>query len=200
MNVETLQDQYDTVKAKTTKSHVLQWGQLTFTDEPIGDFESGKDAEKPDFWTMLKSKGKRAIKDTFKYESRSTELKNDFAVDSRDIKLHYHYTKVMNDPTEENQKELQDEISNRMKVDKIFKEAFGHHMEAIQNGTTPNPTDFECYRTLIAAFEEKCMKIDDYSLKYMKALVAECEAIKAFPSALDATMHRLTKTCQSSTQ
>lgn len=45
MGRETLQQQYNTVKKETTKSHVLQWGQTSFTSEPIGDFESGKFGE-----------------------------------------------------------------------------------------------------------------------------------------------------------
>merc|ERR1712227_451528 len=52
IKTETLQDQYKTVKKETTKSPVLQWGQLSFTSEPIADFQSGKDAKKADFWTQ----------------------------------------------------------------------------------------------------------------------------------------------------
>jgi len=50
IKTETLQDQYNNVKNETTKSPVLQWGQLNFTSEPIADFQSGKDAKKADFW------------------------------------------------------------------------------------------------------------------------------------------------------
>merc|ERR1711865_702611 len=35
IKTETLQDQYNNVKNETTKSPVLQWGQLNFTSEPI---------------------------------------------------------------------------------------------------------------------------------------------------------------------
>ena len=35
---ETLQEQYNTVKKTTSKSPVLQWGELDFTSEPIADF------------------------------------------------------------------------------------------------------------------------------------------------------------------
>jgi hypothetical protein len=51
-------------------------------------------------------------------------------------------------------------------------------MEAIKNGKIPLPTDFDCYRLLVATYEKQCMKIDDYSLKFFKVLVAECEDIK----------------------
>lgn len=39
VSIETLSQQYDTVKAKTTLSPVLKFGDLSFMDEPIGDFE-----------------------------------------------------------------------------------------------------------------------------------------------------------------
>jgi len=38
MGQETLQSQFDTVKKETTKSHAMQWGDVSFTSEPIGDF------------------------------------------------------------------------------------------------------------------------------------------------------------------
>ena len=125
--------------------------------------------------------------------------KNQFAIDSRDIQLHYLYNNVMRSPTPENHKALSDEVAHRMKIDKIFEEAFPAHMEGIKNGAKYLPTDFECYRNLMNVFEEKCEKLDDYSLKYAKAFVAECEALKAFPSAIDGTMHRINKACKNPT-
>lgn len=47
---ETLQEQYGNVKKLTTKSPVLQWGELDFTSEPIADFQSNTDASGDDFW------------------------------------------------------------------------------------------------------------------------------------------------------
>ena len=49
---ETLQEQYNTVKKETKRSHVLQWGDLSFSSEAIGDFESGNDtiAKARKFW------------------------------------------------------------------------------------------------------------------------------------------------------
>jgi hypothetical protein len=103
----------------------------------------------------------------------------------------------MRSPTTENHQALADEVAHRMKIDNIFETAFPAHMEGIKKGAKFLPTDFECYRNLMTKFEEKCgEKLDDYSLKYAKAFVAECEALKAFPSAIDATMHRLDKACK----
>jgi hypothetical protein len=41
MNTETLEQQYDKVKVLTARSHVLQWGDLNFTSDPVAAFFGG---------------------------------------------------------------------------------------------------------------------------------------------------------------
>ena len=69
---ETLQDQYNTVKKETSKSHVLQFGETNWTSEPIGDFQSGKmgAAKEPEnkFWSHFKHIGKNFLKDATKWD------------------------------------------------------------------------------------------------------------------------------------
>jgi len=72
-----------------------------------------------------------------------------------------------------------------MAVDSRFESIFPTHVEAVKGNTTPLPTDFECYRKLVDAYETSCEKMDDYSLKYMKYFVAECEGLKSIPGASD---------------
>lgn len=200
MGTETLQQQFKTVQAETTKSHVLQWGQLTWTNEPIGDFESGKFGEEPvetehTWWHDLKNKGKRFIMDQLKENSPAMKDKNDFAVDSRDIKLHQLYQNVKMNPSIENMNELQEELKMRTSVDERFQSLFPHHLEAVKEKTYPLPTDFECLRTLINAYEEHCHKLDDYSLKWVSAFVAECEGMKSFPEGKNQTVTKIQNTC-----
>jgi legumain len=198
MGTETLQDQYNTVKAKTTKSHVLQWGELDWTKEPIGDFESGLiDSEgTKDFWNQLKSIGKKFIKDVSKFDELTSTRKNDFAVDSRDVKLHYLYTMVKEDPSIENMKALQDELAYRTEIDNLFGEMFPVHVDAVKNKTFPAPTEFDCLRQLIDHYEGNCLKLDDYSLKWVASMVSECEGTKAFPSAREESLKKMTHSCQ----
>ena len=173
MSTETLQQQFVNVKNLTTKSQVMQWGDLTFTTEPIADFESGSDAtlKKVDkLFSKLKNFGKKVV------HHLSAELdKSDFTVDSRDNELHFLYNQVLSNPSIVNQEALQKEIAHRIKVDKRFEAIFPDHMEAVRGSTVPLPTNFDCYRSLIDQYSEKCEIMDDYSLKYMKAFVAECE-------------------------
>ena len=194
---ETLQTQYTTVQKETTMSPVLQWGDLKITSEPIGDFQGGKfdSVSKPKFWEQLKSFGKEVLKDAVKYDATKSVRKNQFAIDSRDVKLHYLYNRVISEPTPEAYKELAEEVENRMRADKIFKELFPR----FKVGQHPMPTDYDCYKELIEHFEASCFKFDDYSMKYMGSLVQQCEAMKVFPGAKAEVMTKITETCAAKT-
>lgn len=101
----------------------------------------------------------------------------------------------MTDPSPENNAALQAEISHRMKIDNLFAEWFPMHMEAVKSHTTPLPTDFHCYRTLVETFEAHCERMDDYTLKYLSAFVAECEGMKSFPEGINQTVRKIANTC-----
>ena len=197
MNVETLQQQWQTVKTETTQSQVMQWGSLAYTSEPIGDFEAGTVDGPADqkWWKKLANIGKEALKEALDVNVALSKRKNDFAVDSRDINLHYLYNLVMQNPTQENNLALQAEITHRMNVDLRFAKMFPNHIESVKNGTSPLPTDFDCYRRLIQTYQDECEAVSDYSLKYFKAFVAECEGMLSFPSASDGTIYRMKNVC-----
>jgi len=192
---ETLQEQYTSVKKSTTKSPVLQWGELDFTTEPIADFQSNQDATKATFWDQMIHDGLQLLDDTLELVDDSVERKNTFAVDSRDIKLHYYYNKVMTNPTKENHAALQAEIAHRVKVDGIFDKIFdAEHMELVRAGNTAPVQNFDCLRSMINLFEEKCEKMDDYSLKYAKAFVQECET-NTYKLGLESSLAKINNAC-----
>jgi len=70
---ETLQTQWTNIKTKTTQSQVMQWGDLTWTSEPVGNY-LGK-GKKEGFLQVLSNKWE------------NTEAKTFSSIDSRDIKL-----------------------------------------------------------------------------------------------------------------
>ena len=147
-------------------------------------------------WKKLKHYGEKYLKrEILNIDASEVSRKNNFAVDSRDNNLHFWYNLVLEEPTQENYEGLNKEIAHRMKVDKIFETAFPAHMEGIKRGDKFLPTDFECYRKMIAQYEEKCEPISDYSLKYLKAFVAECEAIKAYPEFQAKSLEKISKAC-----
>ena len=108
-------------------------------------------------------------------------VKNESAVDSRDINLHYLYSQVMANPSAEATTALTEALNQRMVVDKRFNAMFPNHMTAFNKSEISAPTDYSCYRTLIDTYEASCGKFDDYSMKYMKIFAAECEGLKSFP-------------------
>lgn len=118
-------------------------------------------------------------------------MKNEFAVDSRDVKLHQLYHNVKQDPSIENMNELQEELKMRSGVDERFHALFPHHLEAIKDKTYPTPTDFDCLRELVETYENHCEKLNDYSLKWVSAFVAECEGLKSFPEARKQTVTKI---------
>jgi len=109
-SVETLQSQYKTVRDETTKSEVLQWGQLNYTNEVIGEFEGGnfdtkKDSEEPkkheSLWHQLKTGGKKLFHEIATMGS-DKKLKELGAVDSRDADLSFYFQEALNNQTMEN--------------------------------------------------------------------------------------------------
>jgi len=120
---------------------------------------------------------------------------NDFAVDSRDVNLHQLYWNVKNDPTIENMHALEAELKMRTTIDERFQALFPHHLDAIKNKAYPLPTDFDCLRNLVETYEESCEKLNDYSLKWVSAFVAECEGLKSAPEARLNTVEKIKAAC-----
>ena len=58
IKTETLQEQFETVKTLTTRSPVLQWGELDWTNEPIGMFEGTVNKASKDLWQVFGHKAK----------------------------------------------------------------------------------------------------------------------------------------------
>jgi legumain len=199
---ETFKTQFDTVKKETTKSPVQEFGDLDIQKEPIGAFMGTQDEEVPKekkFWQLIKSSAKSLAKDIFDIDQKMSFIKNESAVNSRDIGLHYLYNRVMLDATPEATNELTAALNLRMTVDKRFATMFPNHMEAYNKSELPTPTDFECYRSLIDTYESSCGKFDDYSMKYMGVLAAECEGTKAVPEVRSSSITKIQETCQNKT-
>jgi len=87
---ETLDEQYTIVKEKTVGSPVCKFGDFDFVNEPISNFEGGKDAQKVSYIESTLHMIKNTVTDFVKNSSASS--KN--LVDSRDVMMHYLYTRV----------------------------------------------------------------------------------------------------------
>lgn len=171
---ETLDQQFARVKNLTDKSHVMRYGDLEFKSEPVGNFYGNldlpsifDDETREGFFETLFNKAKlqtgleQAIPD--EYDAK----KHVSAVSSRDAKLNHLYSVVQRKKTHKAQLDLSYEVTNRMRVDHVF-ESFNHATGADKAFAAANgsvrPTNFECLKQMVAAYDQACGKMDDYSL------------------------------------
>ena len=200
LGTQTLEAQFSTIKTKTNKSHVLQWGKTGIASEVVGEFQAGTYlTPKKDMWAAFRAAGSTILKSEMGWEAAETAKKNDFAVGVRDINLHYKYSKVLTDPSEENQKELMAELNHRLTIDNVFQNTFPNFIEETMKGDYPTPEtddDFACYSNLINIYTETCGEPDTYAMKYFGAFLHQCQAIKYYGGALGDYKTKLTAACK----
>jgi len=165
MDSETLSTQYDTVKTGTTRSPVLKFGDFSFNNEAIGEFEGVVEASSDDLW--IQSWLNRGVA-LFDAEPQRASAEH---VDQRDHMLHYLSNKVMTEGGDENHAALLEEVTLRSFYDNTFQAAFpGLLLEELETELE----DYDCYRFLIDSFEQSCGKFNDYGFKYARYLRHTC--------------------------
>ena len=92
-SVETLNEQYKTVVAKTTASPVLKFGEFDFMSEPIGDFEGTcEPSEGKNLLNKIKRKAHKLNKKAKHFLDKVTHhehVASSALVDSRDHDLEF---------------------------------------------------------------------------------------------------------------
>jgi len=185
-NKETLEEQFDVLVKTTAQSHVMRYGQMSFTNEVIGDYEGDLDLDSEKFLERIFS---RQL-----VEKKPKELdvnRHTSTVNSRDAKMHHLYAKVAQEGNHKAHLDLSTEINHRMRVDNVFSEFKGHLLGAEEYYA---PQNFECLRSLVGAYKENCGALEDYSLKYVKYLVQECETLSD-PSDFQPSIQKLLNAC-----
>jgi len=182
---ETLQAQFLDVRTKTTQSHVMQYGDLSWTSEPIGNYLGGNSTE-------------------FKAQVVATPSKSSSNVKSADIPMHLAYYKYLRaDPTDFElrmtlAKQLQQHLARRVAVDNVFlgmsssaNNEAAFHMKA----KMPVVCDGRCCEKLSDAYAAKCGGWDDYSLQYHRVFVNLCADIDHQPEQADKMVSTLSSLC-----
>lgn len=167
---ETLEEQFNIVKRETNKSHVLQFGDISFTSEKIGDFFGGK------------SDGKRksAGEDTEKTSEREKEAGT---VSSRDIPLHLSYYEYLRTPQFDLQarkaaaQALKAQIDARLRADAIFAALTDAYESPQLLAAEPAAPILcgTCCGAVLDAYAKDCGGFDDYSLQYARTVVNLCQ-------------------------
>jgi len=181
---ETLQAQFLDVRTKTTQSHVMQYGDLTWTSEPIGNYLGNKTSP-------------------FKAEVRVNPSKSSSNVKSADIPMHLAYYKYLRAESTDFEtrmtlaKQLQQHLARRVAVDNMFMDlsTAANNVDAFAvKAKMPVVCDGRCCEKLSSAFAARCGGWDDYALQYHRVLVNLCAAIDHQPDEADklvTTLHSL---------
>ena len=118
-------------------------------------------------------------------------------VSSRDIYMHHLYSKALTSHSRKVKIELMRELNHMMYVDEVFSVFLDQSIHKIHEcrfksessveGFKPEdefdsecnddfiPKDFDCLRSFMATYEQNCGKMNDYSRKFVKFFVRECE-------------------------
>ncbi|KRX10724.1 hypothetical protein PPERSA_03782 [Pseudocohnilembus persalinus] len=189
----TLQQQFEVVKEKTTQSHVLQWGDLQFTNNTLSEFMAPqkKEYEKQqqtiksisndnysvynkvlDYWKNLQlqfKKGQQIIKS----QNRNLRYANQYQYQQEDgeyqqisnykIETDYLVRQYQMNPIEDNYLLLQYELLKK----KVFKQEFDQFKQKYQISEVQlisDDTDFKCYEKLIKKFEKQCFLLNEYAM------------------------------------
>jgi legumain len=191
---ETLSTQFDKILKTTDKSHVMKYGQQTFTNEPIGNFQGNfNDAsaqpKAESFFDrlVLKARKQAAIipSDSDKHMS---------AIHSRDARLHHLYSTLQTKGGHKVSIDLSTELNMRMRTDHVFE-------DLVPSTVRPNgdqiirPRNFDCLKQAITQYEKSCGKMSDYDLKYVRQLVNLCETLPTFAD-LPALLTRIQDSCE----
>jgi len=165
---ESLETQYNTVKAETTQSHVMQYGELDWDTLPIGQFEGGSSANRS------------------RVHHRMPVMRTS-NVDSRDAKLSFLYNRYLRAKNSEESLVASElvaaEMTERAETDALFTD-FARAVVAdtaisyssvLSEVTDASPIEcHECCGALFETVRTQCGGWSDYALKYTRTIVNAC--------------------------
>ena len=143
---ESLHEQFSNVKAKTKKSHVMEYGDLSFkTGEAVGQYQGVCDSLE---WSF------------FGHSREEKDRHDSFAVDSREANLHYLYADYLLTNDVSALTKLQDEIAMREEIELTFMslaQKFPVSSEIIYPKTE---SEWNCYKEASIKYSETCEEHD----------------------------------------
>jgi len=148
--VETLQDQYENTKKATLKSHVCQYGDLTWTTDKVS-----------------------SILGIHKPKARTVSDEEITAVPSRDAKL-----VSLQALAAKNDKAAMIALEKEFHERKFYDDSFDHlgrKFGNLQQVNGDGETDFNCYREIVNHWENSCGKFSDYGIQFAKFFYNFCK-------------------------
>ena len=165
---ETLKTQYENVKRTTNMSPVQEFGDLSIQDELVAAFETDGSQYSAKHLMKKVDHFRKAVTAKLTAEADAEEP---ISVDSRDMDLHFAVEQHKLQGTEETAAAVEKELAHRYSVDAVFEKVIAPEENIALVGEV---SDFDCYRTLLAAYEDMCGPWTSYALKYAKYLSTAC--------------------------
>lgn len=187
---ETLSEQFDIVKKKTTHSHVQKYGDFSYVNETIDDFEGYDQNNSDSLWQRILKyltekvcRFREIINIPCKEENFNSnnpsylkylEKAKNSAIDSRKTKVDYLLRKAetTNDP--KYQEMLRKEIEHMENTNKIFED-----FDTIFNINRKENVDeidieYNCLRNSVEAYK-KCNEFGEYDLIFVRNIAMACD-------------------------
>lgn len=155
----TLEQQFEAVKKLTTKSHVMQWGDLSFQADTLQEYLSGSPSES---MTLTAKRGVGKL-----WQKRMIS-----SVDSRYIKITTLTEVFKREKTKESYEEMREEMASMHKWDKTFSSFISHNK--LTGEYDAEKINFQCLRESMDELERKCGRLSDYGLIYVKYIAEGC--------------------------
>lgn len=164
MTQETLEQQYTAVKRLTTKSHVMQFGDVQqISGEPVADFIGNKDDAAATAAAPVPS-----ATDVGQFDSRDNEL----------FRLFHAYTQT---GSADYGRKLVLEIQDREKHDARWAKIAAAVAGSAEGARLADPATYsepeytKCHKAVNMAYDTYCGGFSDYALKHVRTVVNLCE-------------------------
>lgn len=163
LTAETLQTQFEKIRALTSLSHVMQWGDLSFVSSAASEF----------IGSGSKSEGvlnlKRPMEKLYNRKSAT--------VDSRLMKIKILSEIYKREKTTEALEEMRAEMAEMQQLDDTFYHL--QHSLKLTGEYSPRHMNYECMRAVMDNHTEQCGRLSDYGLRYAKFYAEACQTMSA---------------------
>ena len=163
----TFQEQYEKLVKSVEGSHVMQYGDLNIAKKSIAKFFSSQ------------------TQNVLKFFSNSINLinlilpsltflddKNNFKINNENYNIEILRMKVEENNDIEDEIKYYEEITQEMRVIKIF-EKFNNYFN-LPERNYDDEIDYDCYRKVVNFYREKCGLSTDRDFKFMKYIANFC--------------------------
>jgi len=176
----TLQDQFLAVQKLTTQSKVMQWGDISWTNMTLANFQ-GEPSQMNQAEPIPEE---REFSGAEPAVYSADELRSMSAVKTYDIPMHLAYYQYLRDEGKDMLsnhallQELTAELNMRLATDKLFMSMTSNLAGANANealvGRNTAPANWQCLDFAQRAYKLNCGEFTDYARKYVRVLNNLC--------------------------